>query len=272
MRKAQFFYLLRRGLLSGGLNLIKEGLVMASKFTTQGLSFPAQGSAEFNGTSDYIDMGNTLNQGTGNATYSFWAYVEADSAGPCAIAKSIGGSLVPNYGFLAGVFVNGSVYYFTGDSDTSTYGGAALHAGLNQWQYVSIVVDKSQTEVGIYINGSKQTTTRTLGGALSAVGNVTNTQPLVIGAESDLSNKFDGNLANVAIWNRALSSDEINSVMWKSYEGLTGAESNGLQAWYSLDDITSPAASLANMEQLATDKNATIENKAAITAAVNALS
>ena len=83
---------------------------------------------------------------------------------------------------------------------------------------------------------------------------------------------FNGNLANVAIWNRALSSDEINSVMWKSYEALTSAESNGLQAWYSLDDITSPAASLANMEQLATDKNATIENKAAITAAINALS
>ena len=83
---------------------------------------------------------------------------------------------------------------------------------------------------------------------------------------------MDGNLANVAIWNRALSSDEINSVMWKSYEALSGAESNGLQAWYSLDDITSPAASLANMEQLATDKNATIENKAAVTAAINALS
>ena len=78
--------------------------------------------------------------------------------------------------------------------------------------------------------------------------------------------------SNVAFWNRALSSDEINSVMWKSYEGLNDSEENGLQAWYSLDDISSPAASLANMEQLATDKNATIENKAAITAAVNALS
>ena len=49
---------------------------------------------------------------------------------------------------------------------------------------------------------------------------------------------WNGNLANVAIWNRALSSDEINSVMWKSYEALSGAESNGLQAWYSLDDIS----------------------------------
>ena len=85
-------------------------------------------------------------------------------------------------------------------------------------------------------------------------------------------NYINGNLANVAIWNRALSSDEINSVMWKSYEALSGTESNGLKAWYSLDDITSPAASLATMQQLATDKNATIENTAAITAAINSLS
>ena len=60
--------------------------------------------------------------------------------------------------------------------------------------------------------------------------------------------------------------------MWKGYQSLSDSEKSGLQAWYSLDDITSPAASLANMEQLATDKNATIENKAAVTAAINALS
>ena len=87
-----------------------------------------------------------------------------------------------------------------------------------------------------------------------------------------LANYFEDNLANVAIWNRALSSDEINSVMWKPVQALTATESNGLQAWYSLDDIASPTASLASMEQLATDKDATIENKAAITAAINSLS
>ena len=60
--------------------------------------------------------------------------------------------------------------------------------------------------------------------------------------------------------------------MWKPYQALNATESNGLQAWYSLDDIASPTASLATMEQLATDKDATIENKAAITAAINQLS
>jgi hypothetical protein len=48
---------------------------------------------------------------------------------------------------------------------------------------------------------------------------------------------FNGNLANVAIWNRALTSDEINSVMWKDYNALSATEKSGLQAWYALDDI-----------------------------------
>jgi hypothetical protein len=60
--------------------------------------------------------------------------------------------------------------------------------------------------------------------------------------------------------------------MWKPYQALSATESNGLQAWYSLDDITSPAASLANMEQLATDKTLVIENANAITSAINKLS
>ena len=54
MKQSQFYYLLRRGLFSAGSAIIKNGLVMFNKFTTAGLNFPAQGSAEFNGTSDYI--------------------------------------------------------------------------------------------------------------------------------------------------------------------------------------------------------------------------
>jgi len=135
---------------------------------------------------------------------------------------------------------------------------------LNKWQFVTASYDG--TNQRLYIDGSQVGSTTTS----QTISTTTNAK---IGRASYTSIALmHGNLANVAIWNRALTSDEINSVMWKSYEALSGAESNGLQAWYSLDDITSPAASLANMEQLAADKDATIENKAAITAAINALS
>jgi len=253
MRKAQFFYLLRRGLLSGGLNFIKEGLVMASKFITQGLSFPAQGSAEFNGTSDYIQT-NTPFSYT-NHTIAGWCYVDDN-----ALNKFVFDNRDGNDDGIRVFFATNEVLYYSVNAADINSGAAQP---LNEWLYFSATYNG--TTAKLYIDGS-------LSAELNTSQTTNTTTNARIGSTFGGNDYYKGNLANVAIWNRALSSDEINSVMWKSYEALSGAESNGLQAWYSLDDISSPAASLANMEQLATDKNATIENKAAVTAAINALS
>ena len=254
MRKAQFFYLLRRGLLSGGLNFIKEGLVMASKFTTQGLSFPSTGSAEFNGTSDYIQLDNAFS----HTNHTIAAWVSTDDASNIGFIFDHRDANDDGIRLLD--YLNGSIRYSINANDLdSNYTMTA-----NNWVYLSATYDGSTMK--LYVDGSVDNSLSLSGASVSV------TTSAKIGNGTYENFYMDGNLANVAIWNRALSSDEINSVMWKSYEGLEGAESNGLQAWYSLDDITSPAASLANMEQLATDKNATIENKAAITAAINALS
>jgi hypothetical protein len=235
---------------------------MFNKFTTAGLNFPAQGSAEFNGTSDYISISSdsSISGITENFTLSFWLYRKSGlaliSKGDSDITEEFRVQIADGY-----------VYFDVGNS-TGPYKQPSTTNATNEWIHYACTVKRTSgnTDIQIYKDGSN------LGGSVISPGNShnTNTHPIYIGRY--LTNYTNGNFANVAIWNRALSSDEINSVMWKSYEGLTGAESNGLQAWYSLDDITSPAASLANMEQLATDKDATIENKAAITAAINALS
>ena len=274
MKQSQFYYLLRRGLFSAGSAIIKNGLVMFNKFTTAGLNFPAQGSAEFDGASDYIQL-NTLNDYSGytGLTISTWMY-SGDLNTASTIASNWGSVANSDYGWLifTGQFVNYRVSWLV-SGDGTTYKRLDNNTDLNenQWYYVTCVWETGI--VKIYIDGSLDGSNT---GSVPTSIYGTN-YPTLIGADGDGSGgaiirEFNGNLANVAIWNRALSSDEINSVMWKSYEALSGAESNGLQAWYSLDDITSPAASLANMEQLAADKDATIENKAAITAAINALS
>lgn len=257
MKQSQFYYLLRRGLFSAGSAIIKNGLVMFNKFTTAGLNFPAQGSAEFNGTSDYIDIGEiAITEGSVSA----WVYNDGDT----------------NYMIMGGNSSSGKYrgYIWFKDNnkitfryDEETYGStspADLTIPVNEWFHYAMSRGNSCASVKHYINGSEVHSVTNSGTGLFSIQ--------VFGRAYNSSYSLPGNLANVAIWNRALTSDEINSVMWKSYEGLEGAESNGLQAWYSLDDITSPAASLANMEQLATDKDATIENKAAVTAAINALS
>ena len=255
MKQSQFYYLLRRGLFSAGSAIIKNGLVMFNKFTTAGISHPAQGSALFNGTSDYIQLNDPFSHT--NHTIAAWVNVNSFTSWSAVFAAQSSSS----DGIRLAVTSDNRIYYKV--NNAAIYPSTPTISADN-WFHLAANYDGSVLK--IYIDGS-------LIGTSSQTTAVDNETSATIGSRSDAyGDKMKGNLANVAIWNRALSSDEINSVMWKSYEALSGTESNGLQAWYALDDITSPAASLANMQQLATDKNATIENTAAITAAINSLS
>ena len=254
MRKAQFFYLLRRGLLAGGLNFIKEGLVMASKFTTQGLTFPAQGSAEFDGTTEDHFTSSVVPMPSGGSLL-FWYRTTQTSA----VDFVSSGEAVDDFRII----LNARVGFYTGAEYRPSSNGLWNTSG--EWDHFALTWDSSGTK--LYFLGSEKASNGTAPADYSSVPTTT-----YFGCKYNETDFLYGNLANVAIWNRALSSDEINSVMWKSYDALEASEKSGLQAWYSLDDVASPAASLATMEALAVDKNATIENKAAITAAINALS
>jgi hypothetical protein len=220
MKQSQFYYLLRRGLFSAGSAIIKNGLVMFNKFTTAGISHPVQGSAEFNGSSDYIQLNESFSHT--NHTIAAWVYVEenasfkaifcANDSSSDGIRWALTGSEEPYYRLNAA-----ALYY-------------ATPIPKNQWVHTAVNYDGSTMR--LYIDGSLVSTQA----ALVTIDNSTNA---VIGARADnKGDKMLGNLANVAIWNRALSSDEINSVMWKSIDSLSASESSGLQAWYSLDDIS----------------------------------
>ena len=263
MKQSQFYYLLRRGLFSAGSAIIKNGLVMFNKFTTAGLNFPAQGSAEFDGASDYIDTGAQPLTDFTNYTYSFWVYFDDVSTYQNIVGFGNSSSTTPVSVMEIGP--NPKILHFHRDDAGVNISLETQNLSVGNWYFATAT--KEGTAFKLYLDGSLEDS-----GTASTSAPTYDTFNMGRLLRTAAQGYFNGNLANVAIWNRALSSDEINSVMWKSYEALTGAESNGLKAWYSLDDITSPAASLANMEQLAADKEATIENKAAITAAINALS
>ena len=238
------------------LTYVKDGLVMANRFLTPPkLTHPAQGSAEFNGTSDYIQLNESFSHT--NHTIAAWVYI-SEQADTRLIFDNRDAD---NDGFRFLLTGTENFFYSVNTSDLIDNGQPK-----DEWIYFVGTYNGVSGLQSLYKNGS------VLAQAVTSQTISTTTNARIGRTSYDPAIYFKGNLANVAIWNRALSSDEINSVMWKSYEALSGTESNGLQAWYALDDITSPAASLANMQQLATDKNATIENTAAITAAINSLS
>ena len=228
--------LLNTVLSRGGslLTYVKDGLVMANRFLTPPkITHPAQGSAEFNGTSDYIQV---KDDGKGSAfdtqefTIGAWFYLDRLGVENVVWSYDFTSHTNPYYSQHLRISSSGYII-FSWNNNGSSFEQISSPSAVSpsRWYYVSAsFVNGSQK---LYLDGSL---------IVSSSANATITyynQEVWIG-RSNFGGYVDGNLANVAIWNRALSSDEINSVMWKSYEALSGAESNGLQAWYSLDDIS----------------------------------
>lgn len=215
-------YLFYRQLISGGGGIVTDDLVLRSNFydmANLSLDFPSNGSAVFNGTSDYITFPSLFPHT--QFTLCFWV--------------NRGSKTGVDTGFINGTGYSGNGYYtdFNAANKFAVVNGTNVLAsistvGLNQWDYVSVSYDG--TTKRLYVNGSLEgssVTTITTPTTYSQFGRYINT-----------TSYFTGNIANLSIWNRALSSDEINAVMWKDYDNLSASEQSGLQAWYSLDDIS----------------------------------
>ena len=210
----------------GAARPVQDGLVLADNFRKSpvndelGLTFPSNGSAEFNGTSDYIQLPDPFS--LTNHTIAAWVYAN-DTSGNKAIFDNRDDS---NDGIFLRQTASELFNYSLNDIDLSS-----TDSFLNEWVFLSISYDGSNAK--LYVNGSLDQSTAT-----SKTINVTNNA--VIGARAPYSKSlyWNGNLANVAIWNRALTSDEINTAMWASYDQLPTSIKVGLQAWYSLDNIT----------------------------------
>jgi len=200
-------------------SIVTAGLRMNNVFGSNALTFPANGSAVFNGASDYIQLNDPFSYT--NHTVAAWVYVNDD-----ATNKSIFDNRDANDdGILLILLTTENVRYAVNSSDTTYTTSIA-----DEWVYVVATYDG--TTQRLYIDGSQATSTTTS-------QTINTTTGAKIGSRSYANADYmNGNLANVAIWNRALHPDEINSIMWKSYSDLNAVDKNGLQAWYALDDIT----------------------------------
>ena len=200
-------------------SIVTAGLRMNNVFGPNALTFPASGSASFNGTSDYIDTNAQLFQDT----HSVCAWVYFDGNALAQIVDSRDSSQDGVYFLMTS---DGYPYYRVNASTITT-----TTSFSDEWVFLTATYDGSKQR--LYANGS-QLQFSNLSSASINVDETTKIGRRAYGS----AEYFNGNLANVAIWNRALHSDEINAIMWKSYEDLNAVDKNGLQAWYALDNIT----------------------------------
>ncbi len=213
---------------------IIDGLIARPNFNDMAnlsLTSPSNGSATFNGTSDYVQI---LADGKGSGfetqkyTIGAWVNVKSFSTDFPIISYDFTSHVPPYYAMhlrLSG----GMLQFFWNDgSQYRELLGTGTTLTTNRWYYVCGVYESGSQK--IYVDGSVIASS-----SLSDTITFYN-QEVWIGKSNYA--QANGNLANVAVWNRALTSDEINSIQWKRYDLLTSGESTGLVAWYALDDIT----------------------------------
>ena len=212
------------------------------------LKFPCEGSTYFDGTDDYIQVSPMP---TTSATGSVCAWVK-NSADNGEAILTFGDANADSYFGInigdgsTGLVSNELVVIARTVTGTNSRAGFAT-TGTGRdilvdggWHHVAVTGDGS--EYKIYIDGVSQSINVTSGsGNNGAWSDVTGVDEFYIGkhrANGSDAVPFEGKMANVALWSRVLSAEEINSVMRKNYSQLGSVEKTSLVSWWALDTET----------------------------------
>jgi hypothetical protein len=180
-------------------------------------------SIVFDGTNDYVSCGTQIgNFGTSNFAINFLFKTGEQSAPSTFVAKSIGSSPTSDYGWLVNngsdgtnlgfAIASANVNWGTNGSYVIQTSGATINN--NTWQMATIVGDRSQPNVSIYLNGVLQNLKSYVAttAPFTSLGNVTNDKIFAIGSESDISSSpfpIEANIEALRIYDRSLSQSEV---------------------------------------------------------------
>jgi len=166
------------------------------------------GSIVFDGSDDYVNCGSpsTLNFGTGNFNLSCWVNIPSTSG-----ADWIG--IISRYVSGVGFWIqlNPGNRYVGFGWDGSNFITSSTSAGGGQWKFISCQRTGS-TSAEVYVNGIS------VASSSSMPSGTSNGQQIDIG-RIDIAGRYSaGNIAQVSIYNRALSAAEIS----QNFQALRG--------------------------------------------------
>jgi hypothetical protein len=177
--------------------------------------------ANFDGSTGYFQHSNTLAQSFTDAfSVSFWARTESFASDQRGVSNWI----VPgNTGAQWNVWLDvgdGAVGWAAAIYDQSgTYqlaGTTVASATLNAWQHVCATWSSSSTDLLVYVDGVEVAST-----TASNMYASTAATSFQIGNSANESKYFDGDIANVRVWDRALSSSEVLQLYTNPWSGLS---------------------------------------------------
>lgn len=175
----------------------------------------------FNGTNQYLNLGNVLNP-TADMTVMVWVRRGAVGTRHEVMSKEGAGADGWELSLLASNLVEFGAFngaYPVANSTTQITAGT--------WFHVCGVRNSATGQTSVYVNGVLE------GSVAAGAAPTTNTGNCNIGRRNDGSRYFNGAMSDVRFYNRALSADEIQTIY-----ACQGRDFiiDGLQAWYTFDE------------------------------------
>lgn len=199
-------------------------------------------AVRFDGTDDYIDLGNIYDDIQFPLTISAWIYVEPSSKYIMPIfASQDNASLYNGFWFCLSAT---NLFFEYGDGrgeQSSAYrrGKSAPVSNLqNRWMHVSAVV-KSGNDIQLYVNGHN------VGGSYTGSSDqpMASSYPLDVAKigyfyTNSVVHRFYGTIDEVRVWNKALADTELRESMCRR---LTGDEPGLIGHWH-FDEVSGSIA------------------------------
>ena len=162
------------------------------------------GGIEFDQTNDYVMIPNSSSiQLTANQSFTISYFINLDSitGGNAFMAPVMKGTFGSSYGHLLGTNNKYLLVYTDSDSSVEQYVYNLLDDYENKWLQITQTYDGDR--IYVYQNGGFYAQSGT------GVQLTTNTNPLYLGANGGSNYFLDGTMANVYLYNRALTTSEV---------------------------------------------------------------
>ncbi len=186
----------------------------------------AEAALSFDGVDDFVRVGDVLDAGSGSFTLEVW-YLKstAETNLMKLVNKGLTSSGNPeNAGYH--IRIRGGLLEFGVHDGARTIGVQVPEPTINMWHHVAGVLDRTTRTESLYVDGA-----RVAKRTYDVLGSLNTDRVLGFGAldrapDPPVTEFFEGELAEVSVWSRALTQAELrhrfNRFLTGSEEGLIG--------------------------------------------------
>jgi len=154
----------------------------------------------FNGSSDFVNIGNVCNPDTADFSFCAWIKPIITQGFITIVSKSQGGSASSSYGWLLELDKTGGLMAFMatgagawGGSQTFVMGSSTQITDTAAWHFIAAVFDRSgNAQCRLYIDGADVSSAPA--GDIAGLGALVNSAPLRLGADANGGCPWKGSL------------------------------------------------------------------------------